>query len=188
MLMPRMPLGTNRVSTIQYRLAIGLLFLLSCTVSIPAEAKQANHGNFASIMKDAELMRQRRKKDEALKLYRQAVKLRPAESEAHARLGWMLFELQHVDEAMQEEIQAIKLNPKNANAYHHLGAIYLSLNMWNEAADQFRMSLWLDPHKHCNCGPIEALIMSHPPGGAVMTPQEADKVLGISPSPKPASK
>jgi len=163
--------------------AICVLLLASSWMSVSVEAKQVSRGGFAAIMQQARQMRQWHRKDEALKLYRQAVKLRPTDSDAHAGLGWSLFELRHVDEAMGEEIQAIKLNPKNANAYHHLGAIYLSLNMWNEAADQFRMSLALDPRKRCNCGPIESLLLTHPPGGGVMTPQEADRVLGISSSP-----
>jgi tetratricopeptide (TPR) repeat protein len=143
-------------------------------------------------MEQAKLLRKVGQKGEALKLYRKAVAMRPASSEAHAELGWVLFELKEVDEAMREEIKAIELNRRNANAYHHLGAIYLSMNMWNEAADQFRMSLALDPKKRCNCGPIEALIMSHPPRGDVLTPEEADRILANpqaarTPSPgKPA--
>ncbi len=173
----------------QYPLAVGLVLAVLITMSGPAGAKQTKQGaSFKAIMEQAELMRKLRKKDEALKLYQQAVKLRPKDSEAHAALGWILFELRRVDEAIQEQITAINIDQRNANAYHHLGAIYLSLNMLNEAADQFRMSLSLDPGKKCNCGPIEALIMTHPPGGAVMTPEEADRVLGISPAPKTTSK
>jgi len=184
MLIHQMLRAVSCVQAVQDRLTIGLVFLTLGTMWTGVEAKQANAGSFAAIMKQASLMRQQRRQSEALKLYRQAIRLKPTDSEAHAKLGWTLFELKRVDEAMQEELYAIKLNPNNANAYHHLGAIYLTLNMWNEAADQFRMSLSLDPHKHCNCGPIESLLMTHPPGGAVMTPQEADRILGISASPK----
>lgn len=172
----------------QFALAVVLAAVVAHLAMVPGQAKpDGRASSFNRVMEQARLLRKAGQKAEALKLYRQAVAMRPASSEAHAELGWVLFELKEVDEAMREEIKAIELNQRNANAYHHLGAMYLSVNMWNEAADQFRISLALDPKKRCNCGPIEALIMSHPPRGHVLEPEEADRILANPPAARAPS-
>ncbi|HEY9868552.1 MAG TPA: tetratricopeptide repeat protein [Candidatus Obscuribacterales bacterium] len=169
-------------------MAVVLVAVVAHVAIVSGEARPARRASsFNQVMEQAKLLRKAGQKTEALKLYRKAVTMRPASSEAHAELGWVLFELKEVDEAMREEIKAIELDRRNANAYHHLGAMYLAMNMWNEAADQFRMSLTLDPKKRCNCGPIEALIMSHPPRGDVLTPEEADRILANPPGTRAPS-
>lgn len=150
------------------RSAYGFITHTSCVVGIivtvvlaTISPVLANSANFDKLMKQGEALSRTGRKQEAFESLTRAVKMRPKSSNAHAELGWVLYELGQLDKAADEERKAIQLNAKNADAYHHLGSIYLALNKMPEAAQEFRMSLSLDPSKRCNCGPIERLIMTY---------------------------
>ena len=158
-------------------------------VSLLSDALPAGAGDLKVTLARARTLKRLGQKDEALRLYQRAVKSYPKSSDAHDRLGFMLFETGQFDQAVKEMKEAIRLDPRNANAYHHLGSVYLRLNRIPEAADQFRTAMALDPSKSCNCGPIERLVLTTPPAGGVMTPEEADRILSAprrSPPTQPA--
>jgi tetratricopeptide (TPR) repeat protein len=126
-------------------------------------AKQTTD-SFEKIMEQARLYKRTRQNPQAFEAYTKALKLRPNNSEAHASLGWVLFELKMVDEAIEEENTALKLNPRNALAHHHLAIINMALGRYPEAADEYRAEYAIDPSRNCNCGPAYALMLHYPPG------------------------
>lgn len=161
---------------------LAILAFVCLAVSVPAQGKG---DPFKETLERAKMLKKFGQKDEALKLYKKAVSMRPASSEAHDRLGFMYFEMGDIERALAEMNTAVSLNPKNANAHHHLGSVYLRLNMLQDAADEFRTAMTLDPSKRCNCGPIERLIMVTPPKSErVVTPEEADRILSAGGKPK----
>jgi tetratricopeptide (TPR) repeat protein len=119
---------------------------------------RAAGSSFDRLLEKAEHLKKIRNNQGALPLYQQLIKRRPGNSQAHAGLGWILFELGQADAGIREEKKAISLNPKNADAHHHLASIYLALNRTTDAADEFEKALKIDPRKECNCGPVQALI------------------------------
>lgn len=98
----------------------------------------------------------------ALPLYRQAVKLQPQNSDAHAGLGWVLFSLGQQKVGLLEAEKAIRLDQQNPLAHHHLGTIYWMLNRPADAAAQFRIEYAIDPKRNCHCGPMESLLAAYP--------------------------
>jgi tetratricopeptide (TPR) repeat protein len=157
---------------VTFCLRIVMLFLcvlMSGSHGIDAKqtAKQSA-ATFDQIMEQARLYKRTRQNLLALDAYQKALKLRPNNSEAHASLGWTLYDLRMVDEGIEELDKALKLNPKNAMAHHHLAVIYMMLGRLPEAADEYRAEYAIDPRRNCNCGPSNALLMSFPPGYSEM--------------------
>ena len=63
------------------------------------------------------------KLDEAIAEYRQAIRLKPDDAEAHNNLGTILCDRKHDYEgAIAEFREAIRLKPDDAEAHHDLGA------------------------------------------------------------------
>jgi tetratricopeptide (TPR) repeat protein len=127
-------------------------------------AKQTSAASFEKIMEQARTYKRLRQNPQAFEAYTKALKLRPNNSEAHASLGWVLFELHNIEGAIEEEQTALKLNPRNALAHHHLAIINLALGRYPEAADEYRAEYAIDPSRNCNCGPAYALMLHYPAG------------------------
>src|SRR5258706_15433551 len=102
-------------------LAIALSFFVLLEAGIDClPSNAASKTGYDRLMEEAQGLKKTRQSAAALPLFKRLVKMRPRDAEAHAGLGWVLFELGQVDPGMQEEVKAIGLNPKSANAHHHL--------------------------------------------------------------------
>lgn len=141
-------------------IALTAIFLLTATNQTIAANRKTG---VAGILSQAEDYKIHQQYHQALPLYRQAVKLAPQNSNAHAGLGWVLFSLGKQQAGLNETLKAVQLDPKNPAAHHHLGTIYWILNRPAEAANQFRIEFALDPKGNCHCGPMESLLSAYPP-------------------------
>ncbi len=80
--------------------------------------------------------------DEAFKMLRRAVDLKPTDGYIVDSLGWAHFKLGHYDEATEELEKAIELKPADPVVNEHLGDAYWRVNrrteahfQWNHARD-----------------------------------------------------
>ena len=103
-----------------------------------------------------EALLRRRKYEEALACFQEAVDLYADEGEFHAFLGWSLYQTNPGDDgtlkkARQHLQTAIRLNPKLDRAYLFLGYIYKANDQRNLAEQQFEKAI------QCNPDCVEAL-------------------------------
>jgi superkiller protein 3 len=119
-----------------------------------------NRGHFfaaaAEAMRPIVVETARRKKlDEAVAEYRNAIKLYPKGAGAHFALGNVLRRQKKLDEAVPEYRKAIELNPKSSGAYNGLGNSLGNQKKFDEAITAYRKAIELDPKDaiaHSNLG------------------------------------
>ena len=85
------------------------------------------------------------KLDDAIRHYRQALRLKPDYDEAHNNLGLALAAAGRPDEAMAEYRETVRLRPGNAEAHVNLGAALVRLGQPEQAIDHFREAVRLKP-------------------------------------------
>jgi protein O-GlcNAc transferase len=90
-------------------------------------------------------LQQRGRLDEALDAYRHAIKLRPADLEAHYNLGVALQQQGRLDEASAAYQHVIRLNPNSPQVYLNLGSVQQELGQTEAAMITFEHAIRLDP-------------------------------------------
>jgi tetratricopeptide (TPR) repeat protein len=85
------------------------------------------------------------RREEALKLLYQAVKLNPRYPEGHYDLGTALMQLGRLEEAIPHFEAALRHNPKFASAHNNLGTTLLRQGKVAEAAEHFHAAVTLNP-------------------------------------------
>jgi tetratricopeptide (TPR) repeat protein len=83
--------------------------------------------------------------DEAERLYRQALKVDPANADAHHLLGMIELSRGRANEAIEHIAQAIAQRPAVAEFHQHLGAVYQALGRSDESAASCREAVRLAP-------------------------------------------
>jgi len=107
--------------------------------------------------------------DEAFRLLRRAVDLRPTDGYVIDSLGWAHYKLGHYDEALREMERAIQLKPGDPVINDHLGDVYWRVGRKLEAHFQWNHARDLNPE-----------------------PEDVDRILkkvanGLEDDPKPAA-
>jgi tetratricopeptide (TPR) repeat protein len=82
---------------------------------------------------------------EAERLLRQAIRIDPADSRAHARLGHVLEKRGQLDEALAEFEAAVRANPDNAEAHNYAGNVLRQRGDLPGAEAYFRKAIAADP-------------------------------------------
>lgn len=82
--------------------------------------------------------------DEALRLTRRAVKLKPDDGAIVDSLGWAQYKLKRYDDAVKTLERAVELNPGEAELRYHLGAAYLKTGQVPKARVELRKALYID--------------------------------------------
>ncbi len=93
--------------------------------------------------------------DEAVTHYREALRLRPNDAEAHDNLGSALQKQGSDEEAAAHHRQALALNPNFAEAHTNLGNVLAKQDQLHAAATHHREAIRLDPNlaeAHANLG------------------------------------
>ena len=83
--------------------------------------------------------------DEAFKMLRRAVDLRPTDGYIVDSLGWAHYKLGHYSEAVQELEKAIELKPADPVVNDHLGDAYWRVDRKIEAHFQWNHARDMDP-------------------------------------------
>jgi Flp pilus assembly protein TadD len=101
------------------------------------------------------ILRDNGQRDEAIKVFRQAIELDHKHVPAHHHLGNALLDKGLPTEAAEELRAAVALNPKNVAAHIDLGLALHNLDQFQDAIREYRKALELDPKNsraHNNIG------------------------------------
>ncbi|CAG5019427.1 unnamed protein product [Parnassius apollo] len=108
--------------------------LRSDLVTLPQNAKL--HYNFANFLRETE------QQENAIKHYKEALRLWPTYSSAHNNIGTLLSGSENAE---YHFLQAIKFNKHHANAHYNLGKLYKKIGQTNEAIKMLEKCILLSP-------------------------------------------
>jgi protein O-GlcNAc transferase len=97
------------------------------------------HSNLGLALKD------QGKLDEAIAIFREAIRIKPALAEVHFNLGNALRDRGMVDEAVAACRQATRANPSSAKAHCNLGAALSEQGKFEQAVAAYREAIRLEP-------------------------------------------
>jgi len=83
--------------------------------------------------------------DDAIREYREALRLKPDDADTHYDLGNALCRKQLWDEAISQYREDLKLNPDDAGGHNNLGVALFHKGNLNEAVSEFQETLRLKP-------------------------------------------
>jgi Ca-activated chloride channel family protein len=83
--------------------------------------------------------------EDAVKSYKQAVKLKKDYSEAHYNLGDAYFQLKQYKQAIEAYKQALRYQSNLPTAYNNIGTAYYKLGEHKKAIEAFKEAIRLDP-------------------------------------------
>jgi len=81
----------------------------------------------------------------AIRCFRQALRIRPDDAEAHFYLADSLYRLGKLEAALERYLAATEHDPEYLEAWNQIGCVYAELNKWNEALQAFDESLLVFP-------------------------------------------
>src|SRR5260370_22148368 len=85
------------------------------------------------------------KYEDAIKSYKQAVKLKKDYAEAHYNLGDAYFQLKQYKQAIGAYKQALRYQSNVPTAYNHMGTAYFKLGEHKKAIEAYKAAILLDP-------------------------------------------
>ncbi len=97
--------------------------------------------------------------DEAIRQYREAIRLRPDDAEAYYNLGIVLAEKGQTEGAIRQYQKAIRLRPDDAGAHYNLGIVLAGKGQTDGAIRQYQEAIRLkldDAKAHNNLGIVLA--------------------------------
>ena len=95
--------------------------------------------------------------NEAIKQYREALRINPGYAAVHTNLGIELYRLGKVDEAVDHYYKALKINPEFENAHIQLGIALFGIGRVSEAIHHYSEALRINPtsaEAHNNLGNV----------------------------------
>jgi tetratricopeptide (TPR) repeat protein len=81
----------------------------------------------------------------AIEMFRKALELDPASSDAHLNLGIALVDQYDRPDALKEFSEALRLNPQSAAAHYNLGRFYFENGRYDEARQELENACRLQP-------------------------------------------
>lgn len=82
---------------------------------------------------------------EAIRRYRQALRIKPDFAEAHNNLGYLLVGQGRIEEAVRHCSEALRIRPKYAEAHNNLGIAFATQGKIREAIRQFAAAVRIRP-------------------------------------------
>ncbi|MEH6591834.1 MAG: tetratricopeptide repeat protein [Halioglobus sp.] len=83
--------------------------------------------------------------ESAIELFKQAVQLEPAYTDAHSNLAFALFKMKRFELAHDHYRTALSLSPQDANLHYHFGQTQRALGNREDAMKQWQSALAIDP-------------------------------------------
>lgn len=83
--------------------------------------------------------------EEASKVYKQALSIRPGYALAYENLGVAYLRSERFDQAVAASQQAIRLNPNLPYPYNNLGVAYARLGSYKKAIESYQRALQIQP-------------------------------------------
>ena len=96
-----------------------------------------------------QIMQQQNRREQALKYYQEAIKLKLDNWEVYLNVGHLLSEQKQHYAALKYYRKSIDLQPENGNLYIYLGHCFLKINQINQAINSYQKALAKPPqHYH----------------------------------------
>lgn len=95
-----------------------------------------------------ELLKQNRL-DEAVREYRDGLRINPNNAEAHYKLGLTLMGQGKMEEALEEYKGCLVVDPNHADGHNKVGLLYGMQGKWDEAIGEYQKALRINPN-HAN--------------------------------------
>ena len=102
------------------------------TVGVSAKAQD--------LFNKAQRLEQAGNGEEAIKTYREAIRLEPNYTEAYTQMGLAYANLNQFAEAVKAFQEVVRLQPQSGLAHGNLGAAYMKMGRFPEARDAFQGS------------------------------------------------
>ena len=93
--------------------------------------------------------------EEAIASYKEAIRIKPDDADAHYNLGVTYGESGQYEEAIASYKEALRIKPDDADAHYNLGYVYRELGQYEEAIASFKKSIHIKPDDadaHYNLG------------------------------------
>ena len=93
--------------------------------------------------------------EEAIASYKEALRIKPDDADAHYNLGVTYGESGQYEEAIASYKEALRIKPDDADAHYNLGYVYRELGQYEEAIASFKKSIRIKPDDadaHYNLG------------------------------------
>ncbi|XP_049865202.1 protein O-mannosyl-transferase TMTC1-like [Pectinophora gossypiella] len=103
-------------------------------VTLPQNAKL--HYNFANFLRETE------QQENAIKHYKEALRLWPTYASAHNNVGTLVSGMENAEHHF---LQAIKFNKYHVNAHYNLGKLYKKSGRTTQAVSMLEKCVWLQP-------------------------------------------
>ncbi len=100
---------------------------------------------FSNLVNEANAALKRKKIQEAIKLFDDALKLNPKSIEVCSKLGSLSFQVGDLDNSINYFKKTSLLDPKSSLAYSNLGIIYSKLNNQDLALENYLKACEIDP-------------------------------------------
>jgi tetratricopeptide (TPR) repeat protein len=123
--------------------------LKDCIAKAPQKAR--SHYNLGIALSE------RGQADEAIKHYKEALRINPGYASVHTNLGIELYRQGKVDEALDHYSEALKINPDFENAHIQLGIAWAGIGRIPDAIHHYSEALRINPtstEAHNNLGNI----------------------------------
>jgi tetratricopeptide (TPR) repeat protein len=83
--------------------------------------------------------------DDAIKHYREALRIKPNSAEAHNNLGVALEKRGHTDDAIKHYREALRIKPDYEQAHNNLGIALQTKGHIDDAIKHYREAIWIKP-------------------------------------------
>jgi tetratricopeptide (TPR) repeat protein len=110
-----------------------------------AKARTFHQDDAQVCLLEAEVLEKQKKRSEAIRSLRDAIRLRPSYWEAHERLGMELGLAGESSEAKAEFEQVVRLQPDYTEGHLNLGIALARQGQFGDALEQFQTALRLEP-------------------------------------------
>ena len=83
--------------------------------------------------------------EEAIASYKEAIRIKPDDADAHYNLGVTYGESGQYEEAIASYKEVLRIKPDDADAHYNLGYVYRELGQYEEAIASFKKSIRIKP-------------------------------------------
>ena len=128
------------------------------------EKIEAPATDFYRLFDVAVQLADKKKFDEAISAWKNALELAPDDPRGHNNLGIALFEVGKFDDAIAEYRKSIQLNPNSSQTHNNLGSALAEKGAIDEALPEFQRAVQLNPDNaaaHVNLGDALAAGSGH---------------------------
>lgn len=122
-----------------------LSVMTEITKAVLERIKSKQQLSYKELIQEAEIALEKKKFDNAITFYQQALKLQPNDIFALTNLGYTWYCKQGLDRSIEIFKQIAHIQPTDAQTFNNLGSLYREQRKMTEAIEAYSTALKLDP-------------------------------------------